>query len=321
MRSPRVAFSLVVLAILYSGAAEAKCKSQLDPDCNDASPPAADTAGPAPAPANAPQGSSTDTGADRGDRRAIEFGGGGSGNATDTTTQTSGKVIQRTGKGVWRSIGKRGGVSAKAVASDNNGPLQPVRAYLRARDIPPAGVGAYGLVVFHSRPTPANRAKLLMVCKSFVAYFPRSEEASAPISDQMMTIWPVVRPDAPEIQKDDCDYAIDHYDLVASESAISDATIQHGKFGGPGPFLVGWSPSNARTVPGALVLVIDMSKKNTQAEIDQAFQFWKNEIVEDPSKWRNGWSVERIRVSLQIFADTYGPAMMDSVKFFSGKVQ
>jgi len=29
--------------------------------------------------------------------------------------------------------------------------------------------------------------------------------------------------------------------------------------------------------------------------------------------------VERIRVSLQLFADTYGPAMMDSVKFFGGK--
>jgi hypothetical protein len=71
----------------------------------------------------------------------------------------------------------------------------------------------------------------------------------------------------------------------------------------------------------ALVLVIDMSSENTQAEIDHAFQFWKNEIVEDPSKWRNGWSVERIRVSLQLFADTYGPAMMDSVKFFGGKIQ
>ena len=275
MRSPCVVFSLLALAILYSGSAEATCTSPLDPECSDASPPAA-------------------------------------------LTPDSGKIVPRTGKGVWRSIGRRGGAGAKAVASDG-GPLQPVRAYLRAKDIPPPGVGAYGLVGVHSRPTPANRAKLLMVCKSFVAYFPRSEEASAPLSDQMVTIWPVVHADAPEIQRDDCDYAIDHYDLVASESAISDATVQHGNFRGEGPFLVGWSPSNARGVAGALVLVIDMSSKNTQAEIDHAFQFWKNEIVEDPSTWRNGWSVERIRVSLQLFADTYGPAMMDSVKFFGGK--
>ena len=318
MRQPRVAFSLLVSAILYSAAAEAKCTSPLDPRCNDASPPAANTAGPAPTPANAPQRSNPETGADHRERQAIEFGVGGAGNSIDPLTPDSGKIVQRTGKGVWRSIGRRAG--PKATASDG-GPLLPVRAYLRAKDIPPPGVGAYGLVVFHSRPTPANREKLLRVCKSFVAYFPRSEETSAPLSDQMVTIWPTVHADAPEIQRDDCDYAIDHYDLVASESAINDATIQHGNFRGEGPFLVGWSPSNARGVPSSLVLVIDMSSENTQAEIDHAFQFWKNEIVEDPSKWRNGWSVERIRVSLQLFADTYGPAMMDSIKFFGGKIQ
>jgi hypothetical protein len=318
MRSPCVAFSLLVLVISYSGAAEAKCTSLLDPKCSDASPPAADTAGPAPTPADAPQRSNTETGADRQERRDVEFGVGGAGNSIDTLTPDSGKIIQRKGKGVWRSIGS--GAGAKAAASAG-GPLQPVRAYLRAKDIPPPGVGAYGLLVFHSRPTPASREKLLRVCKSFVAYFPRSEETSAPLSDQMVTIWPTVNADAPEIQRDDCDYAIDHYDLVASESAISDATIQHANFRGEGPFLVGWSPSNARGVPSSLVLVIDMSSKNTQAEIDHAFQFWKNEIVEDPSKWRNGWSVERIRVSLQLFADTYGSAMMDSIKFFGGKIQ
>src|SRR5215475_14156714 len=230
MRSPRVAFSLLVLAILYSGAAEAKCTSPLDPKCNDASAP--DTAGPAPTPANAPQRSNTETGAER---RTIEFGAGGAGNSIDTLTPDSGKIIPRKGKGVWRSIGRRAGAAGNA---SNGVPLQPVRAFLRAKDIPPPGVGAYGLVVFHSRPTPANREKLLRVCKSFVAYFPRSEETSAPLGDQMVTIWPTVHADAPEIQRDDCDYAIDHYDLVASESAISDATIQHGNFRGEGPFLV-----------------------------------------------------------------------------------
>src|SRR5262245_22631588 len=112
MRSPRVAFSLLVLAALYNGPAEAKCTSPLDPKCNDASAP--DTAGPTPTPANAPQRSNTETGPDRGERRAIELGAGGAGNSIDTLTPDSGKIIPRKGKGVWRSIGRRAGAAATA---------------------------------------------------------------------------------------------------------------------------------------------------------------------------------------------------------------
>jgi hypothetical protein len=193
-------------------------------------------------------------------------------------------------------------------------PLQPVRAYMRAKDIPPAGSGAYGLVVFHARPTPASRAKLVMVCRSFVAFFPRNETASVPLTDQMITIWPLDNPDAKKAKTDDCDYVLDHYDLIASEAAIRDAQKQHAKFEGEGPYLVGWSPSNAREIPDALVLVVDMSADNTQADIDNKFRFWKNNIVEDPSVWRNGWSVEGTRVAIHNFADHYGQAMLDAIK-------
>jgi hypothetical protein len=154
-----------------------------------------------------------------------------------------------------------------------------------------------------------------MVCQSFIANFPPSETSSVPAYDQMITIWPVVDP-APLKTKDDCDFAIDNYDLVAAESAITDATLQHGNFRGDGPFLVGWSPSKARALPDALVLVIDMSSDGTQDQIDHEFLFWKNQIVQDPSKWRGGWSVERVRLALKAFADIYGPSIMESVKFF-----
>jgi hypothetical protein len=197
-------------------------------------------------------------------------------------------------------------------------PLQPVRAYLRAKDIPPAGAGAYGLVVFQSRPTPASRAKFIMVCRAFVAFFPRNETSSVPVKDQMITVWPLDNPDAKQAIKDDCDYVLDHYDLVASEAAIRDAQKQHANFEGEGPYLVGWSPSKARELPDALVLVVDMSADNTQADIDNKFRFWKNKIVEDPSLWRNGWSVEAVRVAIHNFADEYGQAMLDAIKLIGG---
>lgn len=193
-------------------------------------------------------------------------------------------------------------------------PLEPVRAYLRAREIPPAGAGAYGLVVFHSKATSANQAKLTMVCNSFVAFFPRQETASAPLKDQMVTIWPLDNPDAKQARNDDCEFAVAHYDLNASEAAISDAQHQHANFDGEGPYLVGWSPSNTRGEPDKLVLVIDMSADNSQALIDQKFLFWKKQIVEDPSRWRHGFSIESVRAAIRIFADQYGQAMLDAIK-------
>lgn len=207
------------------------------------------------------------------------------------------------------SIGERGD-------SASHRPLQPVRAYLRAQEIPPSDAGAYGLLVLHSKPTAASRAKLLMVCKAFVAFFPRSETSSVPVIDQMVTIWPLDDPQASQAKTDDCEFVLDHYDLVASQLAISDAQKQHVNFEGEGPFLVGWSPSKARGVPDALVLVVDMSADNNQADIDHKFRFWKNKIIEDPSLWRNGWSVEQVRQAIHNFAEEYGQSMLEAIKLF-----
>jgi hypothetical protein len=108
---------------------------------------------------------------------------------------------------------------------------------MRAKDFPPAGAGACGIVAFQSKATPANRAKLKMVCNSFVAFFPRSETATAPLKDQMITIWPIERPGAPETKGDNCDFAVAHYDLNAAQAAMKDARRQRASFDGEGPIL------------------------------------------------------------------------------------
>jgi len=95
----------------------------------------------------------------------------------------------------------------------------------------------------------------------------------------MITVWPIDKPDAKQAKKDDCDYVIDHYDLNASEAAINDAQRQRAKFEGEGPYLVGWSPSKARGVADALVLVVDMSGDHNQGSIDDKFRFWKTKSL------------------------------------------
>lgn len=243
--------------------------------------------------------------------------GGGASWGHSSTGAWSGGGHGGTGNSLPTAPAAKPGATAEGSAGEST-PLQPVRAYLRARDIPPSGSGAYGLVVLNSKPTPASRDKFMMVCRSFVAFFPRSQDSSVPVKDQMITVWPLDDPDSPQARADDCDHVLDHYDLIASEDAISDAQKQQARFDGEGPYLVGWSPSRARGIPDALVLVVDMSADNTQAEIDNKFRFWKNKIVEDPSLWRNGWSTEAIRVAIHNFADQYGAAMLDAVKLIGG---
>jgi hypothetical protein len=141
--------------------------------------------------------------------------------------------------------------------------LVPVRAYLRSADIPAtsAAFAAYGIMAFRARPTSVTRERLKMACASFIAYLARQAEVptSVPSSDQMLTIWPLDAPYAEEAEKDNCDFLVDHYELYAADSAISDASKQGALFGSDGPFLIGWSPSNTRGVPDKLVLVVDMS--------------------------------------------------------------
>jgi hypothetical protein len=302
MTSPRFLYSLVIGFGLCSGGAHAACEP------NDAACMAAELAK-----EHCPQGYHLSS--DRHSCLLSGFGGGGGG----TFYGRAGGSGRGGGAG-----GRAGGATIPIEGNGNNihispggdssTPLHPVRAYLRAKDIPPVGAGAYGLVVFHSKATPANRSKLRMVCNAFVAFFPRNETSTAPLKDQMITIWPLDNPDAVQAKKDDCDFALAHYDLNASEAAITDARLQHANFDGEGPYLVGWSPANARGAPDKLVLVIDMSADNSQALIDQKFLFWKKQIVEDPSRWRNGFSIESVRAAIRIFADQYGQAMLDAIK-------
>ena len=158
-------------------------------------------------------------------------------------------------------------------------------------------------------------------CASFVTHLARQVDIpnSVPVSDQMLTVWPLDAPDAAEAKKDDCDFMLDHYDLYGADSAIADAKAQGATFGENGPFLIGWSPSNTRGVAGKLVLVVDMSHQESQDSFDQSFQFWKDKIVENPELWRSGFSLESFRLSLRDFADHYGGTILSAAKLTNGE--
>ncbi len=221
------------------------------------------------------------------------------------------------------------GVPDAPAAADGNPPpaaapspaLRPVRAYLRAADVPPPTVGAYGLVAFRAKPTSATRARLLMTCTAFIASLPRQQDLAGivPVSDQMVTIWPLDDPAAKQAAADDCDFLIDHYELYGGISAIEDAGRQGAKLEGEGPYLIGWSPSNTRGVADKVVLVVDLSGFQSQDSFNSAFLFWQKKIVEDPRLWRSGFAIEGIRLALRDFVDRYGENILSAVKIFGAK--
>lgn len=232
----------------------------------------------------------------------------------------AGKALEQAGN-VFEKAGRDAGHAAEKSAQNigktiektaGNRQLVPVRAYLRSADIPPTEFGAYGIMAFRAKPTSVTRERLKMACASFIAYLARQIEVpkSIPLSDQMLTIWPLDSPDADEAKKDNCDFLLDHYELYGADSAINDASKQGAQFGNDGPFLIGWSPSNTRGISDKLVLVIDMSLYSSQDSFNQALRFWKEKIVEDPALWRSGFSLEKFKLSIRDFVDDYGGTML-----------
>ena len=190
--------------------------------------------------------------------------------------------------------------------------LRPVRAFVPAGDIPPPGVGAYGMVAFASLPTSSSRDRLKKVCLAYLAALPSQDSIPKNIllKDQMITFWPI-RGEVPH--NPDCDWLIDNYDLFGGTSAIQDTEAQGQKMRGRGPFLIGWSPSGSWGVKDAVVLILDMSPFDSQTSFDGQFEFWRHKITDNPSLWRSGFSVEGIRLAVHDFADRYGSDILKSI--------
>lgn len=196
-------------------------------------------------------------------------------------------------------------------------PLTPARAFLPASDIPPPNVAAYGVVALKAKPTPASKERLGMLCESFLATLPPQQRlpAGIPITQQMITIWPIDDPAVAQPSQESCKLVLDHYDLYSGQLAIADAIAQGKKLSGRGPFLIGWSPSNSRYIPDAVVLLVDMSEFESQASFDEAMMFWQRKIVEDPALWESGFSIMKIRLALRDYADRYGSGILKAVRF------
>jgi oligoribonuclease (3'-5' exoribonuclease) len=47
--------------------------------------------------------------------------------------------------------------------------------------------------------------------------------------------------------------------------------------------------------------------------VKEAFQRWRQKIERNPQLWKNGWSVDDVRVQVREFADYYGTQLLKMI--------
>ena len=208
------------------------------------------------------------------------------------------------------------------VASEPPGSIRVGRAKIRAsrlfvapHDFPLERYGAYGIVAFAALSTPETKDRYTLVCLAYWATLPRSSGLAVPISEQMVTVWPVDDPTSPMLGNDReraCNYAVEHYDLTTAQTALAEAADANveGPLNGIGPYLLAWSPAQKKGEKDTLVLKLDLSWANTSQNFIEQFQAWRKKIEGDPRLWQNGFDPDRVRVAIKYWVDRWGSALL-----------
>jgi hypothetical protein len=173
-------------------------------------------------------------------------------------------------------------------------------------------------VAFPTLSTPETQERFRLVCQAYWASLPASSDLDVPISDQMVTVWPVDDPRPLSLVKDAaeaCEYAVQHYHLKTSLLALKEARYANvGPFDDRGPYLLAWAPAKEKGKKDTIVLVLDLSRANTAQNFLEQFHAWREQIESDPALWNNGFSLERVRMAIKFWVDNLGSGFLSVSK-------
>ena len=182
---------------------------------------------------------------------------------------------------------------------------------------PPKGYAAYGIIVFKARSTDFDYERHAIICEAYISSLISGGRGDLPRPNQVVTVWPLrskastVRLNSSE--NPSCSDAIGDYDLRESRKAIKDAEILGIKLAGRGPFLIIWSPGDAKGDKGAVALLADLSAVETIVQAKDIMYRWSRDIENDPSLWDKGWDIGKVRILMRDWLDKYGK---DILKLF-----
>jgi hypothetical protein len=195
--------------------------------------------------------------------------------------------------------------------------LSPVRALIEPAEIPPREVAGYGLIAFSSMPLPQHIDRYKFVCEAFKATLIPQDQLprNVPLSQQMITFWPIRNKNTAEALRFDCHHLVSNYDLKTALDAINDADKQKERLAERrGPFLIAWSPSESRYKKDSLVLVMDLSSLESQQSFLEVLKDWRQKIIDNPEMWKRGFDLEAIRRTIRDTLDRYGDDLLNLIK-------
>jgi hypothetical protein len=189
------------------------------------------------------------------------------------------------------------------------------RAFAGPNQYPPTAFKAYGIVAFQARGSGDDEARHEMICNAYVDSIDHYTQIKAPINKQMVTVWPIETDNiATQLnrmpRKQLCRIAVNKYGLAAAHQAILQAKGQKNGFSDAGPYLLAWSPSEAKGRPDALVLVSDLSDVINGQQAKEIFADWVSDIQKNPELWEKGWNEEKLKRIIRLWADKWGDKLL-----------
>jgi hypothetical protein len=223
------------------------------------------------------------------------------------------------GGSAFKLPGWPGEVPVSTNASVNPDAVLPTRMAAGPGQYPPSQFKAYGIVAFKTGPTAADKDRYDMICDAYVSSLPFYKDVKAPPERQMVTVWPVEKPQwadkiNAEARQKVCADAVAHYGVALAQDAIREARQNGAGLDGQGPFLLAWSPGVAKGRKDALVLVADLSDVIVNEQAKQVFALWALDIQNDPGLWDPTWNVEKILLRARLWADKVGTTILNIYK-------
>lgn len=167
----------------------------------------------------------------------------------------------------------------------------------------------YGIVAIRADTPPSERQRLNVICEAFIAPLPERSEGD---NAAMVTVWPVAssaHADELNAAPGDriCGEAVERYGLAEGRKAIIDTERTGWILDNRGPYLLAWSPPDARGTAGALVLLVDLSGVTTAEAARAVMLRWSSDIERNDALWsESGWDVDVLRPIIANWREEFG---------------
>ena len=179
--------------------------------------------------------------------------------------------------------------------------------------------GAFGVLVFASRP--ANASRYLRICEAYLRVFDDAIEIqfADPETVQMVTVWPrgdleENRSFEPEDEADvarECKSAVSNYSYATAHLWMKQMKVSRSEK--RGPFLIAVARDGRGRNAPFTVVKLDLSGIESRSQIENAFHLWIKEIEANPSAWRRAWRPKVWKFYVASRLNQYGKQVIDAM--------